>query len=470
MRGSAACAASNREGARRWLGAIAAGRAFTTVGISQLTTSRRHGSHALKAVESAPGVSHLKGAMPWVTAAERADVIVTGAVLDNGRQLLIAVPADRAGLTVQPSFPLAALQASCTAEVTCDEVPVTASDVLAGPSHEVMATPGLAGTGGLETSAPGAGPGSRGPGRSPGRSPTAERAGRASRRARRRLDAAMVRLDRRRPGRLRRTPLRTNPEPSQRPRPEDHPGLPDRPQRDRLPPHRARATLGQAGALLSRLVLSRARRSGGHPRPGRALPRMTRRSQTLPRRVRSRQCQGFRRNLSVPVLERALSSSAEGWELGAGGVFSAVGRCLTEPPPLRKGRLQGQGDGACLRRRTLVGGRLDLPDSSSSVPLILRWVALILPRPQALRERRGRVGGRRVWDGAGSGRVGWGRSSIIQIYTPASFENRTQRGSSREKARNPAESLALARLHPPRKILPPRPRRAQTFRNVYQTQ
>ena len=37
------------------------------------------------------------------------------------------------------------------------------------------------------------------------------------------------------------------------------------------------------------------------------------------RRVRSRQCQGFRRNLSVPVLERALSSSAEGWELGAGG-------------------------------------------------------------------------------------------------------------------------------------------------------
>ena len=136
---------------------------------------------------------------------------------------------------------------------------------------------------------------------------------------------------------------------------------------------------------------------------------------------------------------------------GAGGVFSAVGRCLTEPPPLRKGRLQGQGDGACLRRRTLVGARLDLPDSSSSVPLILRWVALILPRAQALRERRGRVGGRRVWDGAGSGRLGWGRSSIIQIYTPASFENRTQRGSSREKARNPAESLALARLHPRRR-------------------
>jgi hypothetical protein len=95
-----------------------------------------------------------------------------------------------------------------------------------------------------------------------------------------------------------------------------------------------------------------------------------------------------------------------------------------------------------------LGRRLDPPDSSSSVPLILRGMALILPRAQAIRWPRGRVGGRRVLDGAWSGRVGFGRSSIIQICTTASFENRTQRGSSREKARNPAESLALARLHP----------------------
>ena len=70
------------------------------------------------------------------------------------------------------------------------------------------------------------------------------------------------------------------------------------------------------------------------------------------------------------------------------------------PPPGPRGRSVPPEENA-------RGGRLDLPDSSSSVPLILRWVALILPRPQALRERRGRVGGRRVWDGAGSGRLGW---------------------------------------------------------------
>jgi alkylation response protein AidB-like acyl-CoA dehydrogenase len=104
-------------------------------------------------METGQGGYHLRGVMPWVTAAERADVIVTGAVMEEGRQLLIALPAQRAGVVVQPAFPLAALQASCTSEVRCEDVTVEASDVLAGPIADVMATPGHAGTGGLETSA-----------------------------------------------------------------------------------------------------------------------------------------------------------------------------------------------------------------------------------------------------------------------------------------------------------------------------
>jgi alkylation response protein AidB-like acyl-CoA dehydrogenase len=146
-------AAGDRPVARDWLGAIAGGRAFTTVGISQLTTSRRHGTHALVAREQGAGSYRLDGVMPWVTAAGRADVIVTGAVFDDDRQVLVAVPADRPGLSVRPPFPLAALQASCTSEVVCDRVEVADSDLLAGPTADVMAHSNAAGTGGLETSA-----------------------------------------------------------------------------------------------------------------------------------------------------------------------------------------------------------------------------------------------------------------------------------------------------------------------------
>ena len=145
-------AAEGRGRAADWVGAIAAGRVFATVGISQLTTSRRHGGQALRATEVAGGY-RLDGVMPWVTAAPRADLFVAGAVLDDGRQLLIALPADRAGLTVRPPFPLAALQASCTSEVSCEQVAVEPDDLLAGPVPDVMASPGTAGTGGLETSA-----------------------------------------------------------------------------------------------------------------------------------------------------------------------------------------------------------------------------------------------------------------------------------------------------------------------------
>jgi alkylation response protein AidB-like acyl-CoA dehydrogenase len=146
-------AAADRPAARRWLPEIASGRAFATVGVSQLTTSRRLGAQALMATEEQGGAFRLRGAMPWVTAALRADVFVTGALLDEGRQLLIALPALRQGLTVRPPFELAALQASCTAEVVLEDVEIKADDILAGPSTELASQPGAVGTAGLETSA-----------------------------------------------------------------------------------------------------------------------------------------------------------------------------------------------------------------------------------------------------------------------------------------------------------------------------
>ncbi|HWE35034.1 MAG TPA: acyl-CoA dehydrogenase family protein, partial [Isosphaeraceae bacterium] len=140
----------DRPTATYWLDAISTGEAFATVGLSQLTTSRRAG---LAARVVGPGGFELLGAMPWVTAAERADVFVGGAVLDDGRQILFALPADRAGVTVRPAYDLAALGASRTSEVACDHVELAESDLLAGPSPDVMQTGPSVGTGGLETSA-----------------------------------------------------------------------------------------------------------------------------------------------------------------------------------------------------------------------------------------------------------------------------------------------------------------------------
>ncbi|RUL87337.1 acyl-CoA dehydrogenase [Tautonia sociabilis] len=149
-----AAANLGHEAAAGWLREVAAGRAFPTIGTSQLTTSRRRGARALAAEPEGDGGYRLRGAMPWVTAAARADVFVTGAVLEDGGQLLLALPADRPGLSVGPPLPLAALQASCTAEVSCDGVLVSSGEILFGPDPDVMAQAGDGGgAGSLETSA-----------------------------------------------------------------------------------------------------------------------------------------------------------------------------------------------------------------------------------------------------------------------------------------------------------------------------
>jgi alkylation response protein AidB-like acyl-CoA dehydrogenase len=146
-------AASGNATADRWMHAVGRDHVVATVGISHLTTSRRLGSQAIKVDESAPGRYRLDGSMPWVTAAGRADLVVTGAALEDGRQMLIALPTDRPGVEVCPPFPLAALQASCTSQITLRGVEVDASDLLAGPAADILSHAGAVGTGGLETSA-----------------------------------------------------------------------------------------------------------------------------------------------------------------------------------------------------------------------------------------------------------------------------------------------------------------------------
>src|SRR5262249_14685270 len=122
---------------------------FATVGLAQLTTSRQHLRPALVA-RLEPEVVRLDGVMPWVTGASRADHFVTGAVLDDGRQVLLVGPRATAGVRVGPAQGLMALQGSLTAEVRCDGVALERKWLLAGPADRVM-PPGR-GAGSLETS------------------------------------------------------------------------------------------------------------------------------------------------------------------------------------------------------------------------------------------------------------------------------------------------------------------------------
>ena len=129
----------------RWLPALAAGTITTTVGIAQLSTSRRHLGAPALAARMANGVWRITGLCPWVTGADSVDAIVTGAVRDDGRQLFFIVPTDSPGLAIAPPMRMLALSGSRTSSVTFTDVAPVAV-------IEPQATGGVR-TGGLATTA-----------------------------------------------------------------------------------------------------------------------------------------------------------------------------------------------------------------------------------------------------------------------------------------------------------------------------
>ncbi len=140
----------NAFACREILPPLARGERFATVGLSHLTTSRQHLQPALTAKLHGEKII-LNGAMPWVTGAAQADHIVTGAVCDDGRQILLVLPRQTEGVQVEPPLDLMALAGSMTSEIQCSQVELDRKWLLAGPAERVMAQ-GKGGTGGLETS------------------------------------------------------------------------------------------------------------------------------------------------------------------------------------------------------------------------------------------------------------------------------------------------------------------------------
>ncbi|REK11416.1 MAG: acyl-CoA dehydrogenase [Planctomycetota bacterium] len=136
----------------RLLPDLVSGKAFATVGISHLTTSRRHlRKPALQATETDAGFT-LEGFSPWVTGAQHASTVVTGAELEDGRQILIALPTDAPGVTIPSPPRLVGLTGSHTGEVRLDGVQLGREWLLAGPVEDVMKVGAGASTGGLQTS------------------------------------------------------------------------------------------------------------------------------------------------------------------------------------------------------------------------------------------------------------------------------------------------------------------------------
>ncbi len=140
--------------AERWLPPLLSGEAFATVGISHLTTSRQHVARpVLRATANDAGDGYvLNGFSPWVTGGAYADLLVVGATLDDGRQILAAVDCQQASVQPGPGTGLVALSSSCTDRVDFDNAVVPIKQVLAGPAEDVMRTGQGGNTGGLQTS------------------------------------------------------------------------------------------------------------------------------------------------------------------------------------------------------------------------------------------------------------------------------------------------------------------------------
>jgi alkylation response protein AidB-like acyl-CoA dehydrogenase len=141
----------------RLLPRLTAGELFATVGISHLTTSRRHVARPVLRARRVKGGFEFDGYSPWVTGGDHADYVMLGATLMEGEQataeqLLTAVPADLPGARAAPPAKLVSLSGSHTGPFLLDNVFVADEWVIAGPVENVMSLGAGAGTGGLGTS------------------------------------------------------------------------------------------------------------------------------------------------------------------------------------------------------------------------------------------------------------------------------------------------------------------------------
>jgi alkylation response protein AidB-like acyl-CoA dehydrogenase len=132
---------------------LCSGKSFATVGISHLTTSRRHLAQPVLRAEATADGYVIDGFSPWVTGGPFAEHVLIGATIDDGRQILAVLPMNSPGVSVPPVAELVGLTASQTGPVHCDRVALSHEWLVAGPVEDVMKQGIGARTGGFQTSA-----------------------------------------------------------------------------------------------------------------------------------------------------------------------------------------------------------------------------------------------------------------------------------------------------------------------------
>lgn len=123
---------------------LARGECPTTVGVSQLSTSRRHLGRPAVVASQTGGRWRLDGVCPWVTGADSCDTIVTGAVTGTGESRFFVVSTTADGVDIAPPLDLLALSGSRTSSVAFRGVE---------PADTIAPAAGGVRTGGLATTA-----------------------------------------------------------------------------------------------------------------------------------------------------------------------------------------------------------------------------------------------------------------------------------------------------------------------------
>ena len=142
-------ASPSAEQRARWLPGLADGTLHGGNGFNFLNFPPER---APMRAEPVAGGYRWEGALPWVTAAHHCDLLVAGAVLPDGMQILAAIPLrERLALgdptlTVEPPMDLVALAASDTTVVHCHDHFVAATDVLLGPGPNLLKSTGRGAT------------------------------------------------------------------------------------------------------------------------------------------------------------------------------------------------------------------------------------------------------------------------------------------------------------------------------------